>query len=149
MLGASSAAAQLPPADIPDVCQQLDTVQINANTGTDWNLADRDTPLLVAGTDSARVYVPTSPQDTWVCKTTDANGQPRTYVRAGVFGVYETTSATEMAVMERISADRTSPFYVGVYDHPARYAAATVIAKYDSTEGVRWADLPTDSLWAR
>jgi len=143
---AGPAVAQLPPDAIPDVCESLDDVTVNTSTGTNWTLPDEDTPLLVQGADSARVYSPDLEHGVWVCKV-EGGG---TYVRAHIFGVYEVTDPVELAMMERVSADRTSAFSTVVYDHPVRYTAAQVISREDSVAGLRWADLPTDSLlWVR
>jgi hypothetical protein len=49
-------------------------------------------------------------------------------------------------MMRRVSGDRTSPWWVGTYDHPARYIGI-LMGQRDGTAMHRTFNLPTDTLW--
>ena len=118
---------------VPAPCNQLDDVDVQTGTDTDWQQPVEQTPLLVTPEgDSARVYLG-DPRE-WICKL-NAGG---TYVSTGNFGVYEVTDLT-VAILQEISGDRTSGTYVGVFDHPLRYAMMPMPEEYQE-----WAGLPTD-----
>jgi hypothetical protein len=120
---------------VPGLCAQLDSVEVQTGTDTDWQQPGEQTPLLVtpAG-DSARVYV--GDPRSWICKVSGGG----TYVSTGHFGVYEVTDLT-VGILRKISGDRTSGTYVGVFDHPLRYAMQHV-----PEQDREWAGLPTDIL---
>lgn len=140
LCAAPAAAQEVPVADLPAPCPEVDSMDVSdPPQGWEMHTPGDGMPdtLMVAGQDTARVYSP----GVWVCKS--RYGQ--TYV-SGPIHVVRVSDAIEKAVMRRITADRTSPWWVGNFDHPARHAAL-VIHKRDSIAGLEWAGLPTDSLW--
>jgi hypothetical protein len=91
--------------------------------------------------DTARVYAGT---DKWACKRHTGT----VYLDVGIpsWGAVRISGAIDDAMMRRLSADRTSPWSVVVYDHPARYIGI-LMGQRDGTQMHRTFNLPTDSLW--
>lgn len=132
-------SAQTPMQALPSPCSTLDTMEVQPSGNYSMTA---DSLLYTPEGDTARVYAGT---DAWGC--TLASGE--TYVSSlSPFDstAYRTTSLMERQIIRRISGDRTSPWWVGSFDHPLRFTAI-IIHQRDGVEGLRRFRLPTDSLW--
>lgn len=102
-----------------------------------WQMA-QDSLMHTPQGDTARVY---SGSSMWACKRPSG----AVYLRHPT-GVVRIDDAVEREIMERITADRTSPYWVGNVDHPARITAIKIHQR-DGVDGLKRFGLPTDSLW--
>jgi len=130
------AVAQVPMNRVPPPCYTLDTMQTQPSG--EWQMG-ADSLMYTPEADTARKYAGTS---LWACKRHTGEVYIKTYTGEAV----DVSGAIQQAIMRRISGDRTSPYWVGNYDHPAR-PAAILMHKRDGTPMLKKMGLPTDSLW--
>jgi len=130
------AGAQVPMSAVPPPCAGLDTMQ--AQPSGPWEMG-ADSLMHTSETDTARKYAGT---DMWACKRHTGEVYIKTYTGEAV----DVSGAIQQAIMRRITTDRTSPYWVGNYDHPAR-PTAILMHKRDGTAMLEKMGLPTDSLW--
>jgi hypothetical protein len=130
------AVAQVPISAVPPPCRSLDTMQTQPS-GT-WQMG-ADSLMHTPEADTARKYAGT---DMWACKRHSGEVYVKTYTGEAV----DVSGAIQQAIMRRITTDRTSPYWVGNFDHPAR-STAMLMHKRDGTAMLKMMGLPTDSLW--
>jgi len=130
------AVAQVPMDRVPPPCASLDTMQ--AQPSGPWQMGP-DSLMHTPEADTARRYAGTS---MWACKRHTGEVYIKIYTGEAV----DVSGAIQQAIMRRVSGDRTSPYWVGVFNHPALHAAP-LIHKRDGIEGLKRFGLPTDSLW--
>jgi len=132
------APAQVPMDRVPPPCNTLDTMETQPSGP--WEMG-ADSLMHTPEADTARKYGGT---DMWACKR--ANGE--VYLDTGnpLWGAIRVGGAIDDAMMRRVSGDRTSPWWVGTYDHPARYIGI-LMHKRDGAAMLKTMGLPTDSLW--
>lgn len=130
------AGAQVPMDRVPPPCASLDTMQ--AQPPGPWQMG-ADSLMHTPEADTARKYAGT---DMWACKRHSGE----VYIKTYTGGAVDVSGAIQQAIMRRISGDRTSPYWVGNFDHPAR-SSAILMHKRDGTAALRRFGLPVDSLW--
>ena len=132
------AAAQVPMDAVPPPCASLDTMTVQPSSP--WQMG-ADSLMHTPEADTARKYAGT---DMWACKRHTGE----VYLDTGnpLWGAVRVSGAIDEAMMRRVSSDRTSPWWVGTYDHPARYIGI-LMGQRDGPEMHRTFNLPTDSLW--
>ena len=132
------ATAQVPHDALPGACSEVPGMDV-ANPPSGWEMG-ADSLMHTPQGDTARVY---ASSDVWICKSHYGQTYVSNIVRdEGI----QVSGAIQQSLMRRISGDRTSPWWVGNFDHPARYAAI-LMHKRDGVKALEWAGLPTDSLW--
>jgi hypothetical protein len=132
------AGAQVPMDAVPPPCASLDTMQTQPSG--EWQMG-ADSLMYTPEADTARKYEGT---DMWACKR--ANGEVYLDVGNELWGAIRVSGAIDDAMMRRVSGDRTSPYWVGTYDHPARYIGI-LMGQRDGPGMHRTFNLPTDTLW--
>jgi len=132
------AAAQVPMSAVPPPCASLDTMQTQPSGP--WQMG-ADSLMHTPEADTARKYAGT---DMWACKR--HTGEVYLDVGNELWGAIRVSGAIDDAMMRRVSGDRTSPWWVGTYDHPARYISI-LMHKRDGAAILEKMGLPTDSLW--
>jgi len=132
----SVAAAQVPMSAVPPPCASLDTM--TTQPSGPWQMG-ADSLMHTPEADTARRYAGTS---MWACKRHTGEVYIKTYTGEAV----DVSGAIQQAIMRRVSGDRTSPYWVGNFDHPAR-TTAILMHQRDGAAMLKMMGLPTDSLW--
>jgi hypothetical protein len=130
------AAAQVPMSAVPPPCNTLDTMQVQPSGS--WQMG-ADSLMHTPEADTARKYAGT---DMWACKRHTGEVYIKTYLGEAV----DVSGAIQDAIMRRVTSDRTSPYWVGNFDHPAR-GTAILMHQRDGKAILKKMGLPTDSLW--
>jgi hypothetical protein len=130
------AVAQVPMSAVPAPCASLDTMTVQPSG--QWQMG-ADSLMHTPEADTARRYAGTS---MWACKRHTGEIYIKTYTGEAV----DVSGAIQQAIMRRIPGDRTSPYWVGNFDHPAR-PTAILMHHRDGTKMMKKMGLPTDSLW--
>jgi len=130
------AVAQVPMDRVPPPCASLDTMTVQPSG--QWQMG-ADSLMHTPEADTARRYAGTS---MWACKRHTGEVYIKTYTGEAV----DVSGAIQQAIMRRVSGDRTSPYWVGNFDHPAR-PTAILMHKRDGAAMLKMMGLPTDSLW--
>jgi hypothetical protein len=129
-------AAQVPMNRVPPPCNTLDTMETQPSG--EWQMG-ADSLMHTPEADTARRYAGTS---MWACKRHTGE----VYIKTPMGEAVDVSGAIQQAIMRRITTDRTSPYWVGVFDHPAR-TTAILMHKRGGKAMLKMMGLPTDSLW--
>jgi len=130
------AMAQVPMSAVPPPCNTLDTMTVQPSG--EWQMG-ADSLMHTPEADTARRYAGTS---MWACKRHTGE----VYIKTPMGKAVDVSGAIQDAIMRRVTSDRTSPYWVGNFDHPAR-PTAILMHKRDGATMLKMMGLPTDSLW--